>query len=209
VGTIPAIKSGGTDEKDSTFTAAFALAFSAVGAAYAATPLWYQNDPAEDSGGAIISDTFPPPNNIYDSQAADDFKVPASHVWTVKEVDVTGVETNGSPISENVIVYRDAGGGPGTQVVYTCSGIQGNDAPPGSFQIILPAPPTCPTLNLLPGIYWVSVQAKLSCSCCMCCLCTRKVPAAGTTAPVGTTALSTVISRDVCASSSTRARRPI
>src|SRR5437763_8368480 len=51
--------------------------------------LYDQN--SDDTGESINSQNFESSFDAYDDQAADDFLVPSSHVWAIKEVDVTGV----------------------------------------------------------------------------------------------------------------------
>src|ERR1700731_3221642 len=71
-------------------------------------PILY-NQNSNDEGIAIVSQNFTSGSSgaVFDSQGADDFVVPAGHKWTVGEVDVTGVYSNGKgpASSENVFFF--------------------------------------------------------------------------------------------------------
>ena len=61
------------------------------------------------NGEGIDSQNFTSSTFIsYDDQGADDFVIPKHRVWTITEVDVSGVYFNGSrpATSENVIFYK-------------------------------------------------------------------------------------------------------
>jgi hypothetical protein len=112
-----------------------------------------------DSGIGIVSQNFESSFDAYDSQAADDFTVPAGAKWKIKEVDATGVYFNGSgpATSETVTFYKDKHGRPGKTVgSFTATGADSF----GSFQIDLGAG------QAVRGgsggrTYWVSVVANL------------------------------------------------
>jgi hypothetical protein len=108
-----------------------------------------------DSGAAISSQNFAGDQDQYDDQGADDFIVPAGHVWVVKEVDVTGGYTEGKADSQHITIYADHGGIPGKRVA-DCDGLQGTDTG-GSFAIKIPK--TC-RIKLRSGAYWLSVVAN-------------------------------------------------
>jgi hypothetical protein len=131
-------------------------AFPPVAQADAASFLYVQN--GTDSGIGIVSQNFETSFDIYDSQAADDFVVPAGHGWAVSQVLVRGVYFNGfGPAnSEHVTFYKDAGGLPGMAVA-DFPAIVGTDNGTGSFMINLPT-----AVRLRAGTYWVSVQANLA-----------------------------------------------
>jgi hypothetical protein len=116
------------------------------------TTLYDQN--SNDAGAGVVSQNFETEFDAYDSQAADDFVVPAGQVWVVSEVDVTGVYFSGSgpAVSENVFFYKDKRGLPGREIG-SCIGIVGKDTF-GSFAI------SCKK-RLRAGHYWVSVQVNM------------------------------------------------
>lgn len=95
----------------------------------------------------------------YDTQAADDFVVPANEAWTVNVVEVLGVyDGSGSQVvsTVNVSLHADSGSGlPGTPV-YGATLTPSSGATTGDFVITLSSPPT-----LGPGTYWLSIQANL------------------------------------------------
>jgi hypothetical protein len=123
-----------------------------VADADALATLYNQNN--LDQGIGIVSQNFETANDIYDSQAADDFVVPHGQVWIIKTVIVTGVYFNGSgpAASENVTFYKDGGVTPGTVVASVTK--VGTDAG-GSFTIKVGQ------VALTQGHYWVSVQANM------------------------------------------------
>ncbi len=109
----------------------------------------------------ITSQAFEPAYAAYDSQAADDFVVPAGETWAVGEVYVRGGFYGGTgPVdSVNVFFYANQAGTdplPGAPV-FTQTGIladAGSD--PGDLLVPLNPPALLPA-----GTYWVSVQARL------------------------------------------------
>ncbi|MFL6691008.1 MAG: hypothetical protein ACJ8IR_12620 [Alphaproteobacteria bacterium] len=108
----------------------------------------------DDAGQAVLS------QSLDGSQAADDFDVPKGHLWTIKEVDVTGIYFNGSgpADSENVFFYKDNGGFPGDLLV-ACPNQSGTGSGFGSFAIVLSK--TCKAKLKGGKTYWVSVQANI------------------------------------------------
>jgi len=112
---------------------------------------------ANDSGIAIVSQNFETGNDPFDSQAADDFVVPAGASWAVGEVDVLGQYFNGFGLatSEHVTFYKDKNGKPG-KVIADFPGLVGTDNGTGSFAITLPTP-----VKLKAGTYWVAVQIDM------------------------------------------------
>ncbi len=127
----------------------------AVSAAPASIVLYDQS--TGDTGAAISSQNFGSDLDAYDDEAADDFSVPAGHVWRVKEVDVIGGYTEGTAESQHIIIYRDHKGAPGT-IVADCDGLHGIDNG-GSFAIKIPK--SC-RIRLRSGTYWVAVIANQS-----------------------------------------------
>ena len=119
--------------------------------------LYNQNSNA--TGVGVDSQNFTSGTFVsYNDQGADDFVVPEKTLWTIAEVDVSGVYYNGSgPAgSENVIFYRNGNGEPGNAVKHgTFNELRGRDDN-GNFAIKLPGH----GLRLRPGIYWVSVVAN-------------------------------------------------
>ena len=113
-----------------------------------------------DAGVAIVSQDFTDAGfDIYDSQGADDFVVPASG-WHIQAIQVVGVYFNGpGPSTEqHLYVYRDAGGLPGALLgTATLAGAGGP-----SFTYLFPAPGK----HLPQGHYWLSVQPVLNFTCC-------------------------------------------
>ena len=109
-----------------------------------------------DNAGAtdVTSQNFEATNDAFDTEAADDFVVPAGQAWNVTQADVDG-ENTGPAASVNVRIYQDAAGLPGAQV-YSALGAAANAGPAaGDFEIPLPSPPTLPA-----GHYWLSVQTN-------------------------------------------------
>jgi len=96
----------------------------------------------------------------FDTQAADDFVVPANVGWTINTVEVLGVyDSSGSQTvsSVNVWFYANAGANlPSTQV-YNATIAPSSGGSTGNFVLNLPSPPT-----LGPGHYWLSIQANLN-----------------------------------------------
>ena len=127
-------------------------AHALIWSAHGSVTLYDQN--AHDTSSGLISQNYTAQDSDqFDSQGADDFKVPAGHTWKITEVDVTG---NGSAASENVFFYKTKHGLPG-KLVAACNSLGGKGNGSGSFAIKLPK--SCP-VKLKEGHYWVSVQAN-------------------------------------------------
>src|SRR5437868_4896308 len=101
----------------------------------------------------------------YNSAAADDFVVPAGHVWKISALDVTGVFYNGSgpATSEIVTFYRNDHGRPGRvkrSFTLTC-----NLAPQAGYDCTLPKKAGVP-LGFKGGAggreYWLSFVVNCS-----------------------------------------------
>lgn len=138
-----------------------ASALQQPGALAAANLLLYDqtSDPA---GNGVPDQVFEAAFDAYDSEAADDFIVPAGSTWLVDEVRTVGTTgTAGSSTVDVTIYMNSAGGGepdlPGA-VVAGCSypGLTPVDTA-GSFTIALPT-----ACNLAAGTYWVSIQTHQS-----------------------------------------------
>ena len=118
-----------------------------------AQTLYDQNE--NDAGYAVFSDYYDSGGS--DSQAADDFAVPAGFTWIVQKIDVTGVYFNGSgpSVGQKVYFYKDKNGKPG-KLIQEIDNLQGVDSG-GSFAITLPGK----GVKLKTGKYWLSVQVGL------------------------------------------------
>jgi hypothetical protein len=102
----------------------------------------------------------------YDEYLADDFVVPAGHIWKVKEVDTSGFYyTEPGPASSvNVLFWKDKKGLPNKNAkVVECDNLSASGLDTGSFHIKLPK--SC-KVSLKGGTkgarYWVSVQANMA-----------------------------------------------
>src|SRR5262245_26702041 len=103
------------------------------------------NIPSQDAETAL---------DFFDSQAADDFIVPAGQTWQVNEVDVLGeYDSTGPAASFHVFFYENGAGDlPGTLVA---NRLENPYTGSSDFIITLTQPVT-----LSEGHYWVSVQAR-------------------------------------------------
>jgi hypothetical protein len=103
------------------------------------------NIPSQDAETAL---------DFFDSQAADDFIVPAGQTWQVTEVDVLGeYDSNGPAASFHVFFYENGEGDlPG---ILVASRLENSYTGSNDFVITLTEPVTLPE-----GHYWVSVQAR-------------------------------------------------
>jgi hypothetical protein len=103
------------------------------------------NIPSQDAETAL---------DFFDSQAADDFIVPAGQTWQVTEVDVLGeYDSNGPAASFHVFFYENGEGDlPG---ILVASRLENPYTGSNDFVITLTEPVTLPE-----GHYWVSVQAR-------------------------------------------------
>ena len=92
--------------------------------------------------------------DFFDSQAADDFIVPAGQTWQVTEVDVLGeYDSTGPAASFHVFFYENGAGNlPGMLVA---SRLENPYTGSNDFVITLTEPVSLPE-----GHYWVSVQAR-------------------------------------------------
>jgi hypothetical protein len=117
-------------------------------------PLLYdQSDTPLDS--LVPSQNVEPPYDSYDSEAADDFIVPAGRTWSISQVLVEGsYKAAWGVASVNVRIYADATGLPGTEV-YSALAVAALGTSSGDFKVTLPS-----QANLGPGHYWLSVQAN-------------------------------------------------
>src|SRR5262245_41672812 len=103
------------------------------------------NIPSQDAETAL---------DFFDSQAADDFVVPAGEAWQVTEVDILGdYDSNGPAASFHVFFYENGAGNlPGMLVA---SRLENPYTGSNDFVITLTEPVTLPA-----GHYWVAVQAR-------------------------------------------------
>lgn len=135
---------------------ASAMLVGAGGAAASTATLYDQNNNGGYDG--YISSAIP-----YNSQAADDFVVPATANWNLTSVAAAGVDF-GDLSSVTVTIYRDSSGSPGAQV-YTDTTSTFTDAPNAIFGSYgYPAGDlTIPIgVTLSPGHYWLSIQGANS-----------------------------------------------
>jgi hypothetical protein len=103
----------------------------------------------------VTSQDFEAALDAFDSQAADDFVVPAGQTWSVEGVDVDGEYDGGPAASFNVSFYSNAGSLPGALVCSRPANPFAGGPAAGDAVITLTAP-----CALGPGTYWVSVQAR-------------------------------------------------
>ena len=103
------------------------------------------NIPSQDAETAL---------DFFDSQAADDFIVPAAQTWQVTEVDVLGeYDSTGPAASFHVFFYQNGAGNlPGMLVA---SRLENSYTGSNDFVITLTE-----SVILPEGHYWVSVQAR-------------------------------------------------
>lgn len=103
------------------------------------------NIPSQDPESAL---------EVFNSQAADDFIVPAGETWQVIEVDVLGeYDSSGPAASFHVFFYQNGAGDlPG---VLVASRLKSSYTGSNDFVITLTEPVVLPE-----GHYWVSVQAR-------------------------------------------------
>ena len=141
------------DTGDPVYTARFERNVWLVGSV--APVLWDQTG-ARD--GAIVSADAS--DDTLDAQGADDFVVPAGHVWSITSVFAPGSNgaTHAPPFlvpGVNVFIYEDGGDRPGA-LITSYVGVPPTTAP-DDLTI-----PLSPALTLQPGTYWISVQADVS-----------------------------------------------
>jgi hypothetical protein len=110
-----------------------------------------------DNGQAIRAENFEPALDDYDSEAADNFKVPAGQTWKISEVYVEGIYFEGSRSNDsfNVTFYRSRKGKIGERVKTCANASYRHDTQfdLGSEYI------TC-KVELKKGSYFVAVQAN-------------------------------------------------
>src|SRR5690625_4533010 len=121
-----------------------------------ASVLYDQTGNTTNTGSVAFLDLDDPVG--YETQAADDFIVPAGEEWTVEEFYINGFhhpDYPGTPTtSANVFIYQDDNGSPGSEVdAFLQMSPQDND---GELTLTLPGS----GVVLQPGIYWVSVQPE-------------------------------------------------
>lgn len=127
---------------------------SATGAAKLSV-LYDQSGGKITGGIGVLSVDQPAVYVGYDTQAADDFTVPAGATWLLTQVEVFGYTQFVPPVSHNITVYKSQNGLPG-KVVADFPALVGVDTDGGgSYKISLPS-----KLKLGAGVYWLSVQAN-------------------------------------------------
>jgi hypothetical protein len=129
-----------------------------TGAPPGLTTLYDQN--GNDNGSYVDSENFYESDfDAYDSQAADEFIVASGHIWSVKEIDISGFYFYGSgPVtSVHLFFYSDQGGLPGAAKA-DCNNLGPSQADAlGSFVVKIPK--SC-KVKLRRGTYWLSVQVN-------------------------------------------------
>lgn len=112
------------------------------------------------STSVITSQNFEADLDAFDSQAADDFVVPAGLAWTISTVEVSGSYTGLSsrPLdSVNLRFYANSGSNlPGPQL-YAATLVPSSGLDTGNLVLTLNPPAL-----ILPGTYWVSLQANMA-----------------------------------------------
>jgi hypothetical protein len=97
--------------------------------------------------------------NIYDTRAADDFKIPEGDIWRIERVNVLGIyDDTPDPIqSLNIVFYTNRSARP-DGIIWYCNyrNVLPDNILDPSFSTELPAP-----CMLTAGRYWVSVQADM------------------------------------------------
>ncbi|HEV8603167.1 MAG TPA: FG-GAP-like repeat-containing protein [Gaiellaceae bacterium] len=115
--------------------------------------LYDQYDRQSVDAEEIISQDFLPDGDRYDSEGADDFIVPGGSTWTATGVDADGYDgIFGAAESFNVRFYAHEANLPGALVAARLG--QAFTDVNGDVQIAVG-----PGVGLLPGHYWLSVQA--------------------------------------------------
>jgi hypothetical protein len=130
----------------------------AAGAPEAPTVVLYDQYDNQGPGTSHTdSQDFEPANDALDSQAADDFVVPAGQIWSITGVDADGeYDASGPAASVHVYFYANGGGNlPGTLLASRTSNPYANGPGAGDFLITLSSP-----VVLSAGTYWLSVQAR-------------------------------------------------
>lgn len=113
--------------------------------------LYSQTDNA--SGDGAPAQDFEAQYNIYDSEGADDFVVPANTQWTVDGVVIVGTSGGTTP-SVDVAIYPDSATYPGATAV--CSYLDVTTLTgSGTLNITLPTP-----CVLGPGTYWLAFMSN-------------------------------------------------
>jgi uncharacterized repeat protein (TIGR02543 family) len=132
------------------------MARSAAPSPKAAVTLYNQYNNAAPIPGGVTSQNFETANDAFDSEAADDFVVPAGQNWTVTTIDVGGEYSGagGPAVDFNVNVYANGANLPGTLIASRPAQAYTNSS--GDFTITL-----AQSVTLSPGTYWVGVQADL------------------------------------------------
>ena len=128
---------------------------SAAPSPKAAVTLYSQYNNAAPVPGGVTSQNFEAANDQFDSEAADDFIVPAGQNWTVSTLDVQGEYSGAGPVvTFNVVFYANGANLPGTIIATRAAQAYTNSS--GDFAITF-----AQTVTLSPGTYWVGVQANM------------------------------------------------
>ncbi len=115
----------------------------------------YDQTGAAVIGSGYTSQDFEAVVDIYDSQGADDFVVPAGETWNINQVAALGLYYNGNGLmpSANVYFYDDAAGYPGN--LLASENVVPTDDTTGNIICDITE------VSLGEGTYWVSVQAVM------------------------------------------------
>ncbi len=100
----------------------------------------------------LFSENFASPDDAFDAQAADDFRVSRSREWTIRQVQVAGVSTGDAPSLVNVTISESVGSVPSRELFRESSIM----AMPPDYVIPLTGAPAL----LSKRQYWISVQAE-------------------------------------------------
>ncbi len=138
----PAIEAGDSS-KDST----------SIGASVAGSWIILYDQTDSASGNGAPDQDFEAANDMYDSEGADDFGVPASG-WSVHQINTLGI-SGGTANSVDINFYPDNAGFPDTTPICSYNAISITMQTAGNFEIALPA-----VCELAGGTYWVAIQTN-------------------------------------------------
>jgi hypothetical protein len=119
--------------------------------------LYGQTAPLGDGGPPSSHYIHSQPMTIFDSQAADDFVVPAGETWSISRLVFDGEYRSlpGPAASLDLALYADQAGQPGA-ALSQATHVKGYVDEAGVLSVSLPRPVT-----LAAGTYWLSVRANI------------------------------------------------
>jgi hypothetical protein len=128
--------------------------------ATARSEVLFNSTPTPGGTHPIVQD-FETAQNAFDTEAADDFTVPAGQTWAPQRAFVDGVKIGGSgPGTTNIVnvaIYNSAGTLPAAgPPLYSAQVTSDPGTAYPDFDVPLPAAPV-----LGPGTYWFSAQARM------------------------------------------------